>query len=148
MAENSDVIGPRGRYHSQGGWFFERADDGYVVITRRLPIHDDFRGDLDGWPVEYVKLDANTWASAVASVSKRGEDAETFRQAQELHNAGGVTDVALARHHVECEKAGEKMAAVLRQVAELRYYSDIHGEVEEAIAAWDAHQWPNDKSEG
>lgn len=59
-----------GRFHSKNGWCFERLPTGSVRIDS---------------PNSSVVLDANTWASAVASVSKEGEDRASFDAALALH---------------------------------------------------------------
>lgn len=71
-------------FHAREGWHFEREPDGSVTIQRRLPIKTA-AGDVDGWPVEHVRLDAGTWASVVASVCWLGENGETFRAAEQFH---------------------------------------------------------------
>jgi hypothetical protein len=59
------------QFHAKEGWYFERLEDGGVRVT---------------FSNYHVDLDANTWASAVASVSAMGENAETFEAALEWHN--------------------------------------------------------------
>lgn len=61
------------RYHAREGWWFQSEEDGSVVIE------DNGR---------VVKLDPKTWASVVASVSARGEDAQMFGWAETLHGGG------------------------------------------------------------
>ena len=58
-------------FHAKEGWYFGRVEDGGVHIVS---------------PNEEVRLDADTWASAVASVSSRGDCAEAFQEAQRLHS--------------------------------------------------------------
>lgn len=64
-------------FHASGGWYFRREPDGSV----RLMAPDS----LGPGAHQLVTLDANTWASAVASVSAGGETAESFRAAEALH---------------------------------------------------------------
>jgi hypothetical protein len=65
-------------FHARDGWYFQRAEDGGVLITA---VTSETQRQV-------VKLDAATWASAVASVSARGENAETFAEAGRLHGSG------------------------------------------------------------
>ena len=62
-------------FHARDGWYFKRTEAGGVRIT---VVTSPTR-------FETVDLDADTWASAVASVSARGENAETFAAAGQLH---------------------------------------------------------------
>lgn len=64
-------------FHSINGFFWRREEDGSVAILQG----NDF-GDAE----ELVTFDSNTWASIVASVSSRGENAVTFDAAVRLHN--------------------------------------------------------------
>lgn len=61
-------------FHAKDGWYFGRTNDGSVHIVAL--------GDVE------VVLDTNTWCSAVASVSARGDAPETFQEAQNLHSKG------------------------------------------------------------
>jgi hypothetical protein len=63
-----------GAFHARAGWYFRRGEDGSVTI----------------WPGEgeEITLDADSWASVVASVSAAGESSVTFALAKALH-AGG-----------------------------------------------------------
>jgi hypothetical protein len=56
-------------FHAKEGWWFRRDDDGAVAIST---------------PTETVTVDANTWASIVASVSAAGETF-AFQAARRLH---------------------------------------------------------------
>jgi hypothetical protein len=70
-------------FHSREGWFFRREDaDGSVRLTA-----PDSAGP---GAHQTVVLDANTWASAVASVSAAGEDGATFRRALDTHNRAAL----------------------------------------------------------
>jgi len=132
------------RFHSHSGWFFERRDDGSVEITRRIPIHDDFRGPVDGWPVEYVRLDPDTWASVVASVSARGEMDGRFFDAQAFHAGDEDPEFKrLARHHLEAENIAAQMADLLRNVRALPNLDASMGTViDDHVQRWDEHQTP------
>lgn len=67
-------------FHSKNGLFFERDADGNVVIRKVA-----FVGNR---VMSKVTLDENTWASAVASVCAKGEDANTFHKALNFHQFG------------------------------------------------------------
>lgn len=58
-------------FHAHSGWYFEREGDGKVAVTH---------------PGGTVEFDKGTWASIVASVSKNGEDGDTFHAAERLHD--------------------------------------------------------------
>lgn len=58
-------------FHAKDGWYFGRTEEGGVHIVS---------------PNEEIRLDADTWASAVASVSAKGDIAEAFQEAKKLHN--------------------------------------------------------------
>lgn len=62
-------------FHAHSGWFFRREPDGSVRI-----LAPDSQATH-----QVVTLDANTWASVVASVSDTGETGETFRAALAAH---------------------------------------------------------------
>lgn len=64
-------------FHHQNGFCFERRPDGSVRIFK-LRAGDNFVE----W--EHV-LDGDSWCSAIASVSAKGGDGETFNAARELH---------------------------------------------------------------
>jgi hypothetical protein len=68
-------------FHAVQGWYFARLDDGKVRIRHG-----------NGPDQEEVELDPNTWASAVASVSGRGERSETFYEALDFHMRGPSRD--------------------------------------------------------
>ena len=67
------MSGPLG-FHARDGWYFHREPDGSVTIYASTPS-----------AATRVTLDANTWASVVASVSVTGETAETFNHALTFH---------------------------------------------------------------
>jgi hypothetical protein len=66
-------------FHARDNWYFRREDDGSVRIMA-----PDSAGP---GAHQVVTLDANTWASAVASVSADGETTETFHAAQRFHDS-------------------------------------------------------------
>ncbi len=92
-------------FHTHDGWFFERRSDGSVrvikfdgpgfpepsEVVKDSPEHAKaVVGFLSSYNNQQPKvldviLDANTWASVVASMSKQGETAETFREACLFH---------------------------------------------------------------
>lgn len=63
-------------FHWIGGVYFRRADDGTVEIGEGP--------DFDDVTVKH-RIDPNSWASIVSSVSHRGEDHETFTEANRFH---------------------------------------------------------------
>lgn len=64
------------KYHWRDGWYFDRTEDGSVVISKgpREEAH------------QALIIPPNEWASIVASVSASSETAESFAAAQRLHN--------------------------------------------------------------
>ena len=67
-----------GIYHWRDYWFFKRGADGTVVIRRQTP------GEVVG-PELFIP--PNEWASIIAHVSARGENAETYEEATTFHSA-------------------------------------------------------------
>lgn len=67
-------------FHAREGWYFRREEDGSVRIMAPDSLGPGAR--------QVVTLDANTWASAVASVSAEGETADTFGRARDFHQGG------------------------------------------------------------
>lgn len=65
-------------FHARDGWFFRREDDGSVRVLGP--------DSLGPGAHQVVTLDADAWASVVASVSSGGETFETFRAARSLHD--------------------------------------------------------------
>lgn len=76
-----------GKFHSRDGLHFERRENGSVAVTVEVS-GTDANGRAFSWPREFILLDADTWASVVASVSAYGENGESFRAAENFH--GGV----------------------------------------------------------
>lgn len=64
-------------YHAKDNWYFERQNDGNVHIYQK---------SADGQNLASLNVDANMWASIVASVSIAGEDDGGFYRALEFHN--------------------------------------------------------------
>jgi hypothetical protein len=65
-------------FHARDGWYFRREDDGSVHISAP--------DSLGPGASQVVTLDANTWASVVASVSRNGETADSFAAATRFHS--------------------------------------------------------------
>jgi len=66
-------------FHWKDNWYFERRDDGTVRIY-----HLDDHGIAD----EDIEIDADSWASIIASVSAGGDAADNFQIAQSFHMGG------------------------------------------------------------
>ncbi|WAZ20154.1 hypothetical protein STRCI_001253 [Streptomyces cinnabarinus] len=66
-------------FHARDNWFFRREDDGSVRILAPDSIGPGAH--------QAVTLDADTWASVVASVSGGGETSESFQAARSFHDA-------------------------------------------------------------
>ena len=62
-------------FHSKQGLFFRRDEDGNVIV----------RKVVGGRVMFKITLDSNSWASVMASVCARGEDAFTFEEARQFH---------------------------------------------------------------
>ncbi len=73
LAENEART--RGAFHWKDGWYFKRLPDGSVNVMfyDRRYIHPD------------LTIDADSWASIVASVSARGETADSWQAIREFH---------------------------------------------------------------
>jgi hypothetical protein len=65
-------------YHARDGWYFRREDDGSVHIAAP--------DSMGPGASQVVTLDANAWASVVASVSRSGESGDTFAAARHFHD--------------------------------------------------------------
>lgn len=61
--------------HWQHGWYFRRGEKGKVQV----------RISRDGSDLMQVAIDADSWASIVAHVSKKGDAAPQVSRAEELH---------------------------------------------------------------
>jgi len=67
-------------FHAKNGLFFQRDEDGNVIVRK---VETD---NLRGTRVMFkATLEPNTWASVMASVCARGEDANTFQEADQFH---------------------------------------------------------------
>ncbi|MGW0821845.1 hypothetical protein [Streptomyces sp. NPDC002845] len=65
-------------FHARDGWYFRREDDGSVRILAP--------DSLGPGAHQTVTLDADTWASVVAFVSRGGETSESFWAARQFHD--------------------------------------------------------------
>ena len=65
-------------FHLRDGFCFRRNDDGSITIQHREYGPGAFVVDAK------TTVPPNEFASVMASVSARGEDAETFREAEEF----------------------------------------------------------------
>lgn len=74
----AEDIAHRFAFHARDNWFFRREDDGSVHITAP--------DSMGPGAHQVVTLDADTWASVVASVSAGGETSETFHAARRFHD--------------------------------------------------------------
>lgn len=73
-------------HHTRDGFFFERRPDGSVLLRHE---HRKLDGSLQGeWE---TLLSAAEWATAVASVSGRGETGLTHAEALATHLAKAPT---------------------------------------------------------
>ncbi len=75
-------------FHCREGWYFKRQDDGSVRI-----FHVDGHAEGLGFPPETdadFLIDADSWASVVASVSKGGETGDRW-QAILVFHMGEIT---------------------------------------------------------
>ena len=65
-------------FHSKNGLFFQRDEEGNVIVRK-----------VTGGRVMFKEtLDANSWASVICSVSSRGENADNFQIAKSFHMGG------------------------------------------------------------
>jgi hypothetical protein len=69
-------------FHWKDNWYFERREDGSVRIHHEVPLGEDDPPEVD----VLLEIGKDSWASIIASVSERGETAETFKEAGEFHN--------------------------------------------------------------
>ena len=65
-----------GQFSYRDGWMFLRLEDGSVQISR----------DEDGKEKVVLVVDPDGWKSIITSVSKRGETAEAWQEAELFHN--------------------------------------------------------------
>lgn len=77
-------------FHTKDGWYFDRLPNGAV----------EFRKESLGknrHVTNRTQLDANTWASVLASVSKNGETGESFTIARDFHAGKALISLSDAR---------------------------------------------------
>jgi hypothetical protein len=75
-------------FHSHDGWFFKRLHVGGDVLVTYAPVDplaEDAGVNGKHWPLLCVVLDADTWASIVASVSCDGETGPRYQEALRFH---------------------------------------------------------------
>ena len=73
-------------FHACDGLYFERTGDGGVAVSRHVPVFGPLgHATGDTARIERITIDPGIWASVVASVSARGEDAERFERARRFH---------------------------------------------------------------
>jgi len=71
-------------FHLANGWFFKRADEGWVtIIKREAP-------DPESPVVIALSIAPEGWASIVASVCIEGENADTYQIAENFHRLGSL----------------------------------------------------------
>lgn len=68
-------------FHVGEGWYFERLEDGGVCVRK---VHD-YDQATDTWSGEGYAMSPDTWASVVSSMSRPGENLDTFRRARDFH---------------------------------------------------------------
>lgn len=85
-------------FHWQDNVFFGRKHDGSVKILRLAKPPEDWHG----WPAAdtehpdallEIVVDADSWASIIASVSAGGEIFNRFYAAQKFHASAGEIDI-------------------------------------------------------
>lgn len=75
----------RGPFHAHDGWYFDRDDEGQVLIQHRVPM--DGGSGARSWEVDaQILMDAATWASVVVSLSATPDSSEAYSAAQALHD--------------------------------------------------------------
>lgn len=75
-------------YHAKDGLYFQRLEGGSVLI-RKLESTRTAEDPKPSVPIVMdVVLDADTWASAIASVCGAGENGDSFRRAENFHSFG------------------------------------------------------------
>lgn len=82
-------------FHLKEGWNFGRKDDGSVVIEHRNYQIDAETGKYTSLYTVNTRLvvDADGWASVIASVSAGGEVDNRFFSALNFHNSTGHVEV-------------------------------------------------------
>lgn len=95
-------------FHLREGIWFEGDDEGNVTIRVTETPHEHA---ID---VVRITVPASEWASVVASVSRRGENADTHRDALDLHTAPPEDDPHLIEGYTPLSHADEER---LRRIA-------------------------------
>jgi len=80
-------------FHVEDGLCFERMDNGDVRIIKRHGAHPS--SDI----IFAQTIDADAWASVIASVSKNSQHSSQFYAAQEFHTLEG--EIVLRKKTVE-----------------------------------------------
>lgn len=82
-------------FHWQNNTYFGRTEDGSVRILKLSATPKEFPAVSDEYPdaVLDVTVDADSWASVIASVSAGGEAHNRFYAAQKFHSTSGMIDV-------------------------------------------------------
>ncbi len=85
-------------FHTQLNLFFERLPEGAVRITKYPDETNWLAGDdSPSQPPLFTQvLDAATWCSVIASMSKGGEGDQRFFAAEKFHSSVGQIEVAAA----------------------------------------------------
>lgn len=120
-------------FHAKNGWMFKRMDDGAVRLRTEHGA---------------VTLTASEWSSVVLFVSALDQNGLTIQAVQALHQGNAHPDFpTFVQHHIDCEKAGEGMARLIRDMGLHNRYRPIgRDEVAQLVTAaktWDEHQWPD-----
>ena len=69
-------------FHLREGFYFRRLENGDVnIFVTETPRHDSAI-------LREIVIPENEWASVVASVSAKGENADTWQQARDFHSGG------------------------------------------------------------
>lgn len=71
-------------FHVDKGLCFERTETGNVRIIQYRDGVDFFKNPNFGIVFKHV-IEADSWASVMAAVSKQGATSETIQKAKELH---------------------------------------------------------------
>ncbi len=74
-------------FHYKDGLYFERKEDGTVRVVKTKNLAEMPTSESDPDIIFQFLVDADSWASIVASVSKSGEADGRFYIAGEFHNA-------------------------------------------------------------
>lgn len=80
-------------------------------------------------------------AGTAIAIDDARSDPEFAKRLEDVRERHSFND--LAHHHREAEMLGERMRGLLLNLLPLYDNYDLRIEIEEAIKAWDAHQWPD-----